>query len=136
MRSKKTLKHNTNWIYFDCDDTLVMWGLQTQEGFDDNYISIRHNGQRYALVPHRTNINALKDYYDMGWTVVVWSAGGLHWARKVTKSLGLNKYVHHMLAKPYHYVDDIRCCEFMGRNVYIPFDMGETDELRKKEINQ
>lgn len=129
----KTKLSDSRWIYFDCDDTLVMWHQQNEEGFDERFISITHNGYRMALVPHQKNIEMLKDCYNRGYSVVVWSAGGLAWAQKVTKSLKLNKYVHFILSKPLEHVDDIRCCEFMGRNAYRQFKMEDVDVIPRKK---
>lgn len=113
----------TSWIYFDVDDTLVMWGLDQDPQYQDKLVLISDSNSKaaYPLVPHEGNIAMLRDYWNVGWTVIVWSAGGKDWADAVTDALGLREYVHHTLSKPLVYVDDLDCTEFMYLKRYEEF---------------
>lgn len=132
QQTTKSPLHDYNWVYFDVDDTLVMWYQHYEPGFDDKCISIDFLENRHALVPHKKHIELLKDLYAQGWTVVVWSAGGLEWAQTVTKALGLENHVHHILAKPYRYVDDLYSDEFMLNRVYHKFNIEDVDDVPTK----
>lgn len=106
----------TDWIFFDCDDTLVMWRRPNADGSeDDKVINIRFRRQNHPLIPHQPHIDYLKKKHSYGCTIVVWSAGGYKWARAVTKALGLKDYVKHCISKPREYVDDLECREWMGQ---------------------
>lgn len=105
-------------VPFDCDDTLVMWHL------DDKSKNIPiespyEKGLTYFLTPHEKHIRLMKDYKARGFTIVVWSAGGVEWAETVVKALKLEEYVDAVFTKPCRYVDDLKCNEWMGNQVYI-----------------
>lgn len=105
------------YVYFDCDDTLVMWGRHQSPkcvAFKDPY----NKGEKILLVPHENHIQKLISYSGNGWVVVVWSRGGYPWAREVVRGLGLQGYVDHILAKPDIYFDDVKCCDFMDCRSY------------------
>lgn len=111
---------NDNCIFFDCDDTLVMW---------DNKYKTETNTKRftcyemaYDLVPHEQNIQFLKDCVTKDTKkVVVWSAGGWEWAQEVVRVLRLEFYVDAVMSKPAAYVDDLHCSEWMGVLHYKEF---------------
>jgi len=106
----KTKIKKTDWIYFDVDDTLVMWhqpegySLEDAEYIQDPYIE----GERgiHKLFPHKKHIELLKMFAARGTNVVVWSAGGYEWAKAVVDHLKINKYVVAVLEKPATYYDD------------------------------
>ena len=123
---------NDGCIFFDCDDTLVMWDnkykLEDDNG-NKNTISITdpyHEPAMYSplpsvyeLVPHDKHIQYLKDSKIKNKnTIVVWSAGGYLWAEAVVKALGIEEYVDAVMTKPYRYVDDLPAKEFMGIRIY------------------
>jgi len=118
-------------VTIDCDDTLVMWpenkttfpyttpASHTQPyegsvGFPDPY-----DGGTNFLVPHEKHINLLKKYKARGFCIIVWSAGGVKWAKSVVETLALQDYVDIVLTKPNRYVDDLACEKWMGCRVYI-----------------
>lgn len=105
-------------VPFDCDDTLVMWNLEDKS----KNIPIEcpyTKGVVYHLTPHEEHISLLKKYKARGFTVVVWSAGGVDWAENVVKALKLEEFVDAVFTKPCRYVDDLHCEKWMGCRVYI-----------------
>ena len=130
---------NEKCIFFDCDDTLIMWESQYVKEDDDgnlntvNIASPFYSPSMYAttapiyeLVPHKKHIQSLKDCKQKNKnTVVVWSAGGWQWAEAVVKALGIEEFVDAVMEKPTMYVDDLPCKEFMGTRVYKEFKPGE-----------
>lgn len=113
--------YNTDQVVtIDVDDTLVMWSdkyAQPHEGaveFKDPY-----DGSTNYLVPHEKHISLLKKYRGRGFTVVVWSAGGVQWAESVVKTLELEQYIDIVLTKPSRYVDDLPVQEWFGNRVYL-----------------
>jgi len=107
-------------IYYDVDDTLVMW----DKASDPKAIEIEapnrvFGGQvTYKLLPHARHISHLKANSRTGNIVVVWSAGGNKWAEAVIKKLELEPFVDVVLTKPDEYVDDLDCYDFMGARTY------------------
>lgn len=114
---------NKRWLYFDCDDTLVMWS--PHKGKDEDLLQIPDpycEGKVVDVYPHKEHISYLKKCAKMNKdTIVVWSAGGEPWAKAVVAALNLGGYVKYCLAKPDQYVDDLHCIEFMGQHVYKPY---------------
>ncbi len=103
-------------IFFDVDDTLVMWDKS-----HGNQIKVPDDTDLRAkyVTPHRFHIELLKSHKARGYTVVVWSAGGYKWAQSVVRRLGLEEHVDIIMTKPIKYVDDLHCEEFMGQRLYF-----------------
>jgi hypothetical protein len=127
---------NDNCIFFDVDDTLVMWDSGYVNEDSSNTIQIKDPyfvpmlyGQQsasYTLVPHDKHIQYLKDAKIKNKnTIVVWSAGGWEWAKSVVAALELEEYVDAIMSKPKSYVDDLSCNEFMGNRIYKEMKKGE-----------
>lgn len=126
---------NENCLFVDCDDTLVMWGNSCQKQDDNgnwNYIRIPDpyfspspymiRDSHVTVVPHTKHIEYLKDSKTKNKnTIIVWSAGGWQWAEAVVKALGIEEYVDAVMSKPYAYIDDLPCKEFMGQRIYKDF---------------
>ena len=102
----------TPTIFFDCDDTLVIWD---KHGKSNDFEAIKFTcyGKEYKLIPHKPHIEALKKHKNDGYKIVVWSAGGEEWAAEVVKVLDLGDHVDCTLSKPEFYYDDKRVFEFM-----------------------
>jgi phosphoserine phosphatase len=132
--------------YFDVDDTLIMWNLpaaddpdvieitcptsRTQRALQDmsddgsltpdtpnECVSVGSWTQR--VKPHKKHIEALKQHYLRGHTVIVWSAGGWEWAEAAVRALGLQPYVHLVIEKPTWYYDDLQANEILGKRYYL-----------------
>lgn len=108
-------------VYFDVDDTLVMWGRPRN---DPEGVFIKTDcrfadGEKLWLVPHKVHITKLKAYKDTGAKVIVWSAGGGQWAKDVVTQLGLENYVDACLPKPDIAYDDLPADEVLPRTSYL-----------------
>lgn len=111
-------------VFFDVDDTLVMWGREDLYDKDLMEVKSPYHGETHVLAPHKGHIKILKDRKARGSFIVVWSAGGFAWAEAVVKALGLEKYVDLVMTKPHAFVDDKTAAEIMGERIYIPFGNG------------
>lgn len=102
-------------IYFDVDDTLLLWGYRANhpKAIEVPFPYPWGTGSEF-LIPHEDHIAALKEHKAKGRVVVVWSAGGAAWAQAAVKALKLEAHVDFVLAKPDKYYDDLACCDFMG----------------------
>lgn len=104
-------------IYFDCDDTLVMYNVNGKKlDFVDPY-----SKENISLVPHKKQIKLLKDFKARGYKVVVWTAAGAIWAKEVVNKLKLNNYVDLIISKPLKYVDDLPAQEILGSRIYLKY---------------
>lgn len=110
----QAIKNELN-VFFDCDDTLVMWS----EAPCDVYIQDPYSNGQLPLKKHKRHIKLLKDYKQRGYSVVVWSAGGAAWAEAVVNALELNEFVDYTMAKPLKYVDDLTAPDIMGTRIYL-----------------
>lgn len=111
-------------IFFDVDDTLVMWGIKVKKKQKLVAITNPHDGSQEYLAPHAGHIKVLKDRKARGSYIVVWSSGGYAWAKAVIKALKLEKHVDLIMTKPHMYVDDKKASQFMGEHLYIPYGSG------------
>ena len=131
----KKLKHNecavlqsSNVIWFDVDDTLIMWG-PSQSKRKRILIQDPHlPEERISFLPHITHINILKRNHAQGRTVIVWSAAGYEWATAVVQALKLEKYVTLILAKPVLYVDDRKMEDWGCMRTYLARDIEGENE--------
>lgn len=127
-----------NSIFFDVDDTLVLWSYPGDRHEDtlliDNY------GCLTRLLPHKAHISQLIKHKNAGHSIVVWSQGGVVWATNVVKALKLEEYVDVVMCKPFWYYDDIPMHVFMPEEhrVYYKWDeykpLPQTEEEMLKEI--
>lgn len=120
-------------IYFDVDDTLVLWHVNLDDVPKVKIISppSKHFvGQleefevpeyEEYLTPHLKHIEELKKLKLKGHTIIVWSQGGHDWAASVVKGLNLEEYVDYVIEKPTKYYDDLDSRTFMGHNIFIPY---------------
>ncbi len=106
-------------VFFDVDDTLVMWNQLPDH---PNSIEMNCFGFNERLVPHEGHIKQMKDHKFRGHHVVVWSAGGWEWARAVVIALGLDQYVDEVMDKPHWFYDDLRSDQFMPESIRIYFE--------------
>ena len=96
-------------VYFDVDDTLVLWGKNDP----DRSMLFTCHGFSESLVPNLEIIRELKKAKREGSTVVVWSQGGADWAEEVVVTLGLKQFVDLVVSKPDTYFDDLAASTFM-----------------------
>ena len=107
-------------IFYDVDDTLVIWNWKAVDPEGSGLIAIRDTQSNHTehLLPHQRHIELLKQFKARGHTIVVWSQGGWQWAETVVRALGLEKLVDIVISKPDWYVDDLPASAFMGGNIY------------------
>tara|TARA_B100000131_G_scaffold94611_1_gene91570 strand:+ start:2821 stop:3192 length:372 start_codon:yes stop_codon:yes gene_type:complete len=91
-------------VFFDVDDTLVMW----DESLPGDNVAIECNGHLNHMVINKGNVEELKRHGARGIDVIVWSKGGYEWAHSVVRALKLEKYVAAVMTKPFCYYDDIK----------------------------
>lgn len=110
---------NESVIFFDVDDTLVLWGMES----DPRAITVRcaYTHKDLLLVPHEKHIELVKTHKARGYLVVVWSAGGFAHAENVVKALKLEQYVDIVMSKPVKYVDDLEAVDILGNRIYMRF---------------
>lgn len=107
-------------MFFDCDDTLVLWG--PKEHPDDEEIVIKdvyNPGNPVTLVKHKRNIELLRRNKGQGRTIVVWSAGGVFHAQEIVRALGLTEHVDLVMGKPFQYVDDLDIGDWGCKRIYL-----------------
>jgi hypothetical protein len=130
----KTLKRNgcyyfdnSDSVFFDVDDTLVIWDHTDENGghhknaiaFSDPNIG----NHTVYLLPHKTHINTLIRNHGRGKHIIVWSAAGARWALEVVEKLGLQQYITLIMEKPVCYVDDSPMENWKPKRIYIPHDV-------------
>lgn len=118
--SMQVIKNETN-IYFDCDDTLIIWG-KIKKGEKCIAITDPYDGAQHLLRPHIGHIKVLRDRKARGATIHVWSANGWQWAQAVVYALGLQECVDYVQSKPTMYVDDLQAHEILGERLYLGKD--------------
>lgn len=113
----KTVKSEST-IFFDVDDTLVLW---QKPGKNVRRVAVTcpYSGEQYNLGIHSGHVKVLKDRKVRGSFIVVWSAGGYMWAEAVIKALKLFDYVDLIMSKPHAYVDDKKAEDIMGQHIYL-----------------
>jgi hypothetical protein len=110
--------YNKPHCYYDVDETIIKWPdhpFQPSKGS----VELMILGKSYYLIPHKKNIDKLKELYDNGYKIVVWSKGGEMWAKMVVQTLKLNQYVSCVHSKPDCYLDDVEPKEWMGENLWV-----------------
>lgn len=102
-----------NTIFFDVDDTLLMWGSRYK---GNPSVTINFRDSIYNLYPNQRHIDDLILHKSKGDIVVVWSAGGADWAETATKALNLEAYVDVCLSKPNKWYDDLTANEILFKH--------------------
>ena len=91
-------------VFFDVDDTLVMW----DESLPGDNVAIEIDGHLNHMVINKGNVEELKRHGARGIDVIVWYKGGYDWAQSVVRALKLEKYVAAIMTKPFCYYDDLK----------------------------
>lgn len=126
-----------NSVFFDVDDTLVMWNWPHEKR--DEVIVIKDELDiSNHVVPHQPHIKAVKAHAKAGDFVVVWSQGGAAWAQCVVDTLGLDKYVDLVIGKPLWYYDDYPAEKWMETALYRNPWTGKMEGPKgfKKEVEE
>jgi acid phosphatase class B len=104
------VKKRDHVVCFDVDDTLALSGQLI-------LISCPHWSE--TRDPHPAHIQAVKDHYERGDFVIIWSQRGYEWVESVVKAFGLENHVDLMIAKPYMHYDDLPSWEWIGERKFI-----------------
>ncbi len=107
-----------NAMFFDVDDTLVMWGVselyKQMISIKDPYSDITEN-----LYINESHVKLLKRCKQRGKTIVVWSHGGYLWAEAVVKALRIEDSVDLVMTKMEDYTDDLNVEQWVTKNLYL-----------------
>ena len=91
-------------LFCDVDGTLVHHvEKNTPKKFT---IDCPYTGEKVYLLPDEAHIRLLKRNKAQGSTIVVWSHGGVKWAKVVVEALDLTEYVDAIIPKLERYMDD------------------------------
>ena len=115
----------TRSVFFDVDDTLVIWDWKSITPEGNGLISIvdPNSGVSELVYPHLRHIELMRQFKARGHTVVVWSQGGHEWAEAVCKALGIEVLVDLVMDKPNWYVDDLHATAWMKAPIFLdPLD--------------
>lgn len=137
MSNKKLFNDPT--VFFDVDETLVLWGKDYGKSNDPEAKIFHLYGSDYRLVPHYKHVDLLKDFKQQGYKIIVWSAAGENWAKEVVNKLNLEKYVDHCLSKPEYFVDDKLPQDFLHlqcRIYYPPEEKNAIINLKDIKVNK
>lgn len=111
----------TRSVFFDVDDTLVMWDWKAHDPEGKGLVAIKdaNSGVFEHVLPHFRHIELMKQFKARGHTVYVWSQGGHEWAAEVCRVLGIEHMVDYVLDKPNWYVDDLNVNAWMKAPIYL-----------------
>lgn len=82
---------------FDVDETLVLWSKPPGPYIEP--LQIYTDRASMYVWRHEAHIERLRNHWRLGHNVVVWSHGGVDWARRVVEALGIQDYVQVVLPK-------------------------------------
>ncbi len=99
------------YAYVDCDRTLIFSRTEYPELVYTGLPEVKIGGRQFYL--NKYLLEELKDFHAMGHIIVVWSAGGEAWARKVVEAAEMSSYVTYVLSKPDFLFDDKKSTEWM-----------------------
>lgn len=116
---------STRSVWFDIDDTLVIWDWKSvsPDGEGCIYIVDPNNQLSCRVFVHQRHIELMKQFKVRGHHIWVWSQGGSQWAAAVCLALGLENIVDDVVDKPSWYIDDLHASAWMKAPIYLdPLD--------------
>lgn len=90
-------------VFCDVDETLIMWKDDPTD-LQNSVIQVA-NGNLVVKF-HRRHIELVKQFFAIGWNVIVWSQGGSDHAEHVVKACKLENHIHGIMPKPDVVLDD------------------------------
>lgn len=90
-------------VMIDCDQTLIMW---EDDAADLSNSVIQVANGNLVVKFHRRHIELVKQFFAIGWNVIVWSQGGSDHAEHVVKACKLENHIHGIMPKPDVVLDD------------------------------
>lgn len=128
-------------FYTDIDDTVIMHDLSEYDDKRSNETiskstldvleklttftildPLKTNDNKYKYIRNDKNINTIKKFYKLGYTIIAWSKTGSDWAERVCKHLDIDKYISCYLTKPTYYLDDKDVNEWIGPRIWRDAD--------------
>ena len=107
-----------NAMFFDVDNTLVMWG--TSEIYKTTVdIKDPYTNEYETLIINEAHVKLLKRMKMRDKIIVVWSHGGFKWAEAVVKALELENEVDLVMTKMEDYIDDLDVDQWATKNIYL-----------------
>lgn len=103
-------------LMVDVDDTLVLWDKSEYSDLPDVSFNVGHGVSHLKV--HPKNINLVRKFHLLGYTVVVWSQTGYEWAKEAVKKLGLEDVVYAVMSKPRYHLDDLPADLWMGTRLW------------------
>lgn len=109
-------------VFYDCDDTLVMWKDKAEIENNPNVVYIKSDFKEpFPVLVHLDHVEQIKNHKRRGHQVVVWSYGGADYAEDIVKGLKLEEYVDVICCKPDIAYDDLPKEAIIQRQEYKPF---------------
>ena len=107
--------NNDKTIYCDIDDSLIAFGVINPETPDSSILSISCNGTTESYEVLWDNVQALKEFKQRGFGVVLWTQSPIAWAVAVAQALKLEDYIDVVACKPNWIIDDLQPEAWMPR---------------------
>lgn len=108
---------------FDVDNCLISYDYQPKKGMIAADVVDPVTGKNIRVRVNKAMVRLLREEYQRGGHIKVWSRSGWEWARNVVQALELVPYVHEVLSKPIAYFDDTDVSEWMKDRVFIGPDV-------------
>lgn len=118
-------------IYCDVDKTLIKKAGIQDYRWPENSFTIATAPKQFFLedsgLAHldgvydvlNGNVKILREFKSRGYGIVIWSARGSAWSKKIAEHLNLEDVADFYLAKPARYIDDKPASEFMGEPLFF-----------------
>lgn len=114
---------NEDVVFFDVDDTLVMWDKTPNDDAKTYvYVIDPYDGKQMRLEVHTPHVKLLRNLSARGTAVVVWSQSGYRWASIIVSALDLQDCVQLVMTKPKSYVDDLPVTDWLKDRIFISPD--------------
>lgn len=94
-------------VYLDIDDSSITWLPTTYKYNESEILRFTEGNNILEAIPHKRNIDFVKNLKVQGYGVVCWSSAGATWTETVIKKLGLEDLPDVILSKPELCVDDM-----------------------------
>lgn len=96
------VKKNGKVVCFDVDETLIYW-FYDEDRVDVGEIFIGDTLYQFNEI----ELERLRNFYNSGYEVIVWSQGGKDWAESVCVECDVYEFVDSYMTKPSFMIDDI-----------------------------
>ena len=90
-------------VFVDVDETLILW---KDDPTDLRNSVIQVANGNLVVKFHRRHIELVKQFFVIGWNVIIWSQGGSDHAECVIKACKLEDHIHGIMPKPDVILDD------------------------------